>query len=74
MLQLQTAISFMDLSHSSEREKTVDPALLIVSGEGNLDVLTKHCRKWTSTGEATLGHQALATSCLRLYQIVEGGL
>lgn len=74
MLQIQTAISFMDLSHSSEREKTMDPALLVVSGEGILDVLTKYCRKWTSTGQATLGYQDLATSCLRLYQIVEGGL
>ena len=34
MLQIQTAISFLDLSYSSEREKTMDSALLAMSGVG----------------------------------------
>lgn len=49
MLQIQTAISSMNLSYSSEREETVDSALLVMSAEGMIDILTKYWREGTTT-------------------------
>jgi len=53
MLQIQTAISFLDLSYSSEREKTMDSALLAMSGVGIFNKILQEIHNYSLSNHGT---------------------
>ena len=53
MLQIQTAISFLDLSYISEREKTMDSALLAMSGVGVFNKILQEMYNYSLSNHGT---------------------
>ena len=54
MLQIQTAISFMDPSYSSEREKAMDSALLAMFGVGVFNKILQKMYSYSLSNHGTL--------------------